>query len=137
MPIPNEEIGQWKKGESGNPAGRPKKTYTQHIADIKDKGYALPTTEEYKDMMLMLLSMTEEDLKQFATEKERPYWVRLIIIDLNNKQSRQKLMSDHRDWLFGKAKQSLDVKTDIEIGLDYNKLSTETLKEINEAITRG
>jgi hypothetical protein len=106
--FPNEET-QFQPGVSGNPAGRPKKTYTQHIADIKDKGYALPTTEEYKDMMLMLLSMTEEDLKQFATEKERPYWVRLIIIDLNNKQSRQKLMSDHRDWLFGKAQQNTDI----------------------------
>ena len=112
--FPNKDT-QFEPGVSGNPAGRPKKTYTQHIADIKAKGYALPTTEEYKDMMLMLLSMTEEDLKQFATEKERPYWVRLIIIDLNNKQSRQKLMSDHRDWLFGKAQQnvSLDAKIDL------------------------
>ena len=112
--FPNEET-QFQPGVSGNPAGRPKKTYTQHIADIKEKGYALPTTEEYKDMMLLLLAMTEEDLLHFAKEKERPYWVRLIIIDLNNRQSRQKLMSDHRDWLFGKAKQTVEAKDEVEV----------------------
>lgn len=120
----------FEKGESGNPNGRPKKTYTQHIADIKAKGYAMPTTEEYKDMMLMLLSMTEEDLKQFATEKERPYWVRLIIIDLNNKQSRQKLMSDHRDWLFGKAEQKTDITTK---GNSINPLLVEFIKPDGES----
>lgn len=100
-----KNLRPFKPGNNANPKGRPKKTYKQHIADIRAKGYKPPTPEEYRDMVLLLLSMTEEDLKIFATEKERPYWIRVIITDLNNKNSRQKLMSDHRDWLFGKAKQ--------------------------------
>lgn len=131
--MSKEHLIPFKKGQSGNPKGRPRKTYTQHIADIKAKGYALPTTEEYKDMMLMLLSMTEDDLKQFASEKERPYWVRLIIIDLNSKQSRQKLMSDHRDWLFGKAKQNIDHTS---AGEKMDTIQVEIIRNKDEQLTQ-
>jgi hypothetical protein len=101
----------FKKGADSrrNIKGAPKKTYSDHIADIKLKGYQVPTKAEYFDMIGLLLSMTEDDLKEFATGKENPYWIRLLIIDLNNKQIRHRLMADYRDWLFGKAEQKMDV----------------------------
>lgn len=107
MPNPPEH-SRFKSGQSGNPNGRPKKLYSDHIADLKKKGYAPPTRTEYFEMVGMLLSMTEDDLKDFAQDRERPYWVRLIIIDMNSKNTRQKMMADYRDWLFGKAQQSID-----------------------------
>lgn len=100
---------RWKKGESGNPKGRPKKNYTVHIAQIKKNGYTAPTREEYFEMIGLLFTMTEADLKTFASNINNPYWIRLLIIDLNNKNVRHKLMSDHRDWIFGKAEQKMDV----------------------------
>ncbi len=109
MRTPPEEH-KFKKGQSGNPNGRPKKLYSEHIKDLKDKGYNPPTKTEYFDMIGLLITMQEDDLKEFASDKSRPYWVRLIVIDLNNKNTRQKMMSDYRDWLFGKAEQ----KTQIE-----------------------
>jgi hypothetical protein len=99
------------KGQSGNPDGRPKKNYTQHIEDIKKKGYTAPSKSEYYEMVGLLLSMNEEDLKDFAQDIERPYWIRLIIIDMNSKNIRQRMMSDYRDWLYGKAQQSIDHTT--------------------------
>ncbi len=90
-------------------AGRKKKKYSEHISDIKKKGYEAPTRAEYFDMMGLLLAMDEEDLKDFAKDKSKPYWVRLIVIDLNSKATRQRMMSDYRDWLFGKAENRVDM----------------------------
>src|SRR5690554_1519110 len=104
----NIEPYKWKKGQSGNPKGRPKKKYSQHIEDIKKKGYQAPTRTEYFDMMGLLLAMDEGDLKEFAKDQTRPYWIRLIVIDLNSKATRQRMMADYRDWLFGKAMQAID-----------------------------
>jgi len=105
------EHSRFKKGQSGNPNGRPKKLYSDHINDLKEKGYKPPTRTEYFDMVGMLLSMEEEDLKDFAADKKRPYWIRLIIIDMNSKNTRQKMMSDYRDWLYGSSKQHIDHTT--------------------------
>ncbi len=107
--MANEDnLKPFKKGQSGNPKGRPKKLYTDHISDIKSQGYRAPTRTEYFEMIGLLLTMEEKDLKDFAKDKSRPYWVRLIIIDMNTKNTRQKMMSDYRDWLFGKAKQEVE-----------------------------
>lgn len=110
MPKPeNIEPHKFPKGTSGNPNGRPKKLYSDHINDLKKKGYQPPTRTEYFDMVGLLLAMEEEDLKEFAQDKTRPYWVRLIVIDMNSKNTRQKMMSDYRDWLFGKAESKMDL----------------------------
>lgn len=134
MPIKNEEKGYFKKGQSGNPKGRPRKQFSDHIKDIKDKGYKAPTRGEYFEMVGLLLSMEEEDLKEFAKDKKRPYWIRLIVLDLNNKNSRQKMMSDYRDWLYGKATQ--ESKSESTIKVEYSNMTDEDLLNEVERIKK-
>jgi hypothetical protein len=94
-----------------NLKGAPRKNYTVHIDSIKKLGYTAPSKPEYFEMIGLLFSMTEADLKEFASNVDNPYWIRLLIIDLNNKNIRHRLMSDLRDWIYGKAEQKMDVTT--------------------------
>lgn len=98
-----------KNPQNINRKGQPKKLYKQHIEDIKAKGYQAPNKPEFYEMIGLLLSMNEADLKEFAGDVQRPYWIRCIIVDLSNKQTRQKMMADYRDWLYGKAEQKSDI----------------------------
>lgn len=108
-PNPDQSnLKKWQKGQSGNPKGPKPKKFKQHIADLKKLGYAAPSREEYHDIVSLLLAMNEDDLADFAKDKTRPYWIRLIVIDLQDKKNRQRLMADHRDWLFGRASQNID-----------------------------
>jgi len=107
-PIPNNK--PFKKGETGNPNGRPKKNYPELIAELREKGYKAPIKSEYFEMIGMLLVMNEADLQEFAADKDKPYWIRTIAIDLNNKNMRSKITSDYRDWMFGKATQKIDME---------------------------
>jgi len=118
--FPNDDT-KFKKGITGNPNGRPRKKYSEHINDIKAKGYVAPVKHEYFEMVGLLLSMTEDDLKEFAQDKDRPYWIRLIILDLNNKNIRSRLMSDYRDWLYGKADQKTEVSGTVTYDRDLAK----------------
>jgi hypothetical protein len=131
---PNAGISNFKANPQN--AGRPKKNFSQHIEELKKKGYQAPTRTEYFDMVGLLLAMEEGDLKEFAQDKEKPYWIRLIVIDMNSKATRQKMMSDYRDWLFGKAEAKHDHTTKgekIDLNpqgyLDFIKEQFQSLKE--------
>lgn len=100
-----------KNPQNINRKGAPKKSYTVYINELKEKGYTAPTRSEYFEMVGMLLVMSEEDLKAFATDKSKAYWLRILVLDLNDKKIRSKIQSDYRDWLFGRAEQKTDLTT--------------------------
>lgn len=94
-----------------NRKGTPKKSYKDFINDLKSDGYKLPTRTEYYEMIGMLLVMTKEDLDKKKADPSTPYWIKGTIEDLQDKKKRDRLMIDHRDWMFGKAAQHIDHTT--------------------------
>ena len=137
-PKKQENLKPFKIGEDSrrNLKGRPKKRYTVHIEDLQAMGYAAPTKEEYFDLIGLLMAMEENDLKEFGKDQSRPYWIRLIVQDIENKTARLKIISDHRDWIFGRAGQKTEIVSTVaeqKLGLDVSKLSTELLLLLNEA----
>lgn len=137
-PKKQENLKPFKIGEDSrrNLKGRPKKRYKEHIEDLLAMGYATPTKEEYFDLIGLLMAMEENDLKEFGKDQSRPYWIRLIVQDIENKTARLKIMSDYRDWLFGRTEQKTEIVAKVaeqKPGIDVSKLSFETLLELDAA----
>jgi len=126
-----------KKFVKGDPRinrkGQPVKKFSEHIKELKAKGYEAPTRNEYFEMVGLLVSMTEVHLNEFSSDKDKPYWIRLIVMDLNNVVNRTRMMSDYRDWLYGRAAQQVDMTTN---GKEIQNVQPISDKIINKLIDK-
>lgn len=123
--------GFQKNPQNINRTGANRKTYTAYIQELRKKGYSAPTKSEYFEMVGMFLVMNEDDLNEFAEDKTKAYWLRILITDLNDKKIRSKIQSDYRDWLFGRAEQKSDITSG---GEKFNTIANVVIseKEIQE-----
>jgi hypothetical protein len=139
MPSGRKNIYKDAKGFDKNPEninrnGRPPKLYSDCIKELKTKGFKPPSKSEYFEMVGMLIVLTESELIEFQKNKQNPLWLRLIITDLNNKNTRQKLMTDYRDWIYGKAEQKTTNENNDNVNVNLSKTDInqfiEKLKQI-------
>lgn len=73
--LPPEHL--WKKGQSGNPKGRPKKL----LSKLKDKGY---NKYEINWTIENLIAMTVDELKEVKKDKENTVLERIVATALLN-----------------------------------------------------
>jgi Family of unknown function (DUF5681) len=81
----------WKKGQSGNPKGRPKSLLSNVLADLKAEGYEGGTRAELAELASILVNIEEERLKTLIQDKKIGIVSRAIMAvagksssDLNN-----------------------------------------------------
>jgi hypothetical protein len=111
MAIKNEEKGYFKKGESGNPNGRPRKSFATINAELQKKGITKLSKSDLIDAYALIFNSTEDDLKDIAKDNNTPYALKLIILELNDKKTRARAMQDYRDYSFGRATDNVDHTT--------------------------
>lgn len=99
---------KWKKGQSGNPNGRPKKSFSLLNEALQEEGYEPLKRAQLIEAYALLLNLDEEKLKELALDKEVPYGVRIIIGQLNSSKFQGKAINDLRDYMFGKAKETVE-----------------------------
>lgn len=65
--LANLEKGKFKKGEVGNPNGRPPKpkTMSLFIEEMKEKGYEVPSSQIIAESFLYIATLPEDKLKLF------------------------------------------------------------------------
>ena len=88
MPFPNKET-QFKKGESGNPNGRPPKLLTELNAELKQKGYEPVSESQVIEAYLTLLNMDKNAILEYVNSGEVPAIFEIAAKGIGGKQGLQ------------------------------------------------
>jgi len=108
MAIPNEHIGQFKKGESGNPAGRPK---------------GVPNS---KTRLLRLLELVQTKTNPITGDKEEFTVAEQLDMVMINKAIKGDIRAyqEVMDRLEGKPKQSTEVEVSGGMNITWEEKKT-------------
>ena len=97
-----------------NKGGRPKKSFSQFNEKLKAEGVEPLTKGQLLDAYSLIFNSDEESLKEIAKDKEQPLALRLIIKEMGEKSTRHYALRDFRDYMFGKAKESVQITAQVK-----------------------
>ena len=123
---------QFKKGQSGNLKGRPKKLVSSTIETLKAEGYEEVTSNHIKQAYQMLIGLDRDKIMEIGKDNEQSMLMRVVsraILDNKGFEIIEKML----DRAHGKATNKTEV-TGAEgtplIPFDLDKLSLDELREL-------
>jgi hypothetical protein len=123
--IPGRNGGtlqNWEKGESGNPAGRPRKI----AGSFKHEGY---TKYEISDSITKILAMNQSELKKLSASEDITAFERIILKVISESLKKGKL--DLIDYAFPKLMAS-EINGSLNINASLPKDPVEASKAYQE-----
>lgn len=117
-----ENLTPFKKGQSGNPKGCPKKTIGAVNQQLEAEGYKEATPTEIKSCYLRLINTEIPNLEKLVKDEEQPALVRIVgkaILSGKGFDIIERML----DRSIGRAQQSMDITSGGE------KLSFRIIKE--------
>jgi len=115
-----------------NRKGRPKKGFYYVNKTLEEKGFEKLEKKDYLDFVSFMMNCTEEELKKLAMNKSLPLFLRLMIGEMKNPKTRNLIMKDLRDFLFGKAAQDLNVDVKIKARVLTTEEAKAYMKDLEE-----
>ena len=109
MSFPNKET-QFKKGQSGNPNGAPKK----YVSLLRDAGYKL---SEINDTIQVMMAMDLDELKSVFDNHKATILEKTIANAMRKSLQKGSLYSLETllTRVYGKPKEQMDIKSDNKI----------------------
>jgi plasmid maintenance system antidote protein VapI len=105
---------EFKKGQSGNPKGRPPKLISTMIVDLKKAGYERVGASAIVDTFETLLNVPEEMLAEMIKDKSNPMSLRIVAKAMLSTKG-WTVLQEMVDRAHGKAKQSTEVQGELTI----------------------
>ena len=115
MPKPeNIEPHKFKKGQSGNPNGRPRK----YVSLLKEQGYKL---SEINDTIQVMMAMDMEELKSVWDNQKATVLEKTIAAAIRKSIEKGSLYSLETllTRVYGKPKEQMDINTDNKVEIVF------------------
>jgi hypothetical protein len=123
----------WKKGQSGNPKGRPPKLIASTIKDLKEAGYQPATAAQIKEASEVLITLDKDKLVEIGKDEMQPMYLRIVARELLGKKGLD-VMNTILDRAHGKAKQSVEHSGGIDTNFTVSPVDTDAIKAIFEKV---
>ena len=118
---------QFKKGESGNPNGRPPKLLNAILKDLKSKGYKEIKADNVKEAYQWLLALPLNELKDIVEDEDQPILLNIVAGEMLSKNGAF-MLEKVLDRAQGKAVQRQEVTG--KDGKDlFDEMTDEDLKK--------
>lgn len=106
-----EHLIPFKKGQSGNPKGRPPKLIKHINKELEKKGYKPAQNVDILGAYMMVIQLPMEEIKDIAngtSTKDHPFLYRLVAKELLGKRGAE-MLEKILDRALGKAKTTTDI----------------------------
>lgn len=108
MPNPENLLPfQFKKGESGNPNGRPRKMVKEVVQALKDEGLRGVSRVDIVSSIEHLLNLTEDEIKALGKDKSQSILIRTLCNHIAKGTKDEKVLTMILDRAFGKPSQEI------------------------------